>query len=266
MKKHKDRFGLCIVLFLIVILTGCSKGQKKDADNIVTPTVDVEETIQFDAQVMEVGEGLLVTPKEDTEEFRSSDQISVHLQDTTVKDSKGNDIDKKALQPGDIIRITYDGIIMESYPAQISANSIKVTGHNRLIDGYLELIDYIYQEDSGLNGDITMIALDTTGWSGLSEIEKEIIYINMKKQYGLEVIAATYEELVEQKLVDEEQLYFKNGILITLDDVKWNEKKEKITCSIEKWRSDLGAIGSEDTSAQYKDNDWKIKMKDMWIS
>jgi hypothetical protein len=156
-------------------------------------------------------------------------------------------------------------MIAESYPAQITATAVEVIDHNLLIDGYLALIDDVYQEDSGLNSEITMIALDTTGWVELTEIEKEIIITQMKEIYEMDIIEGTFDELAEQGLIDEENLYFPEGVLIKIKEMVYNDKKETITCKIDKWRGGLGAIGW-DATAKYLNEEWVITRDNMWIS
>lgn len=278
---------MACIMIGIVLLTGCGTidrtgdtpgSQTKltdndqnditdDADNNSEgePT-DSAENYTFNAEVIEAGEWLLVTPDAESDAAKSADKISVNTIDAVITGLDGEKLKKDNLKAGDFVKITYDGFIRESYPAQIGASAIEVTGHNILIDGYLALIDDLYQDDSALNYDITMIALDTTGWSGLSEIEKEIIFSSVREIYGYDVIEGTFDELSEQGLMEKENLYFPKGILISLKKVSYDESKKKITCAIEKWRSGLGAIGSDDVTAKYKDGEWKIKKEGMWIS
>ncbi len=68
----------------------------------------------FTATILEItGNSVLVEPVEDQDESLSSDKISFSRQDL-------EDIDVRV---GDNVEITYDGVIMESYPAQIFAKS-----------------------------------------------------------------------------------------------------------------------------------------------
>lgn len=85
---------------------------------------DIEEgIIYFNAYVLEVGENdLLVEPFEDSSEFSNSDKIYVHL----TNDYKGEDIETFGV--GDILEVVYNGVILESYPAQIYASEIYVVG------------------------------------------------------------------------------------------------------------------------------------------
>lgn len=264
---------LIAIMMIMLFIGGCgtldngvNTGDKTPDTNADTDVNDKEAAPAFEAEVIEAGDHLLVTPDKDSSEYKSSDKISVGLTDAVITDKNGKKITLADLKAGDRIKITYNGVIAESYPAQISASEIEVTGHNVLIDGYLALIDDIYQEDSGLNGDITTIGLDTTGWVELTDIEKEIIFAEMKNTYGFEIAEGTSDELAEQGLIDKENLSFPKGILITISDMKYDKDKEEITCSIAKWRSGDGAVGSDNVTATYKDEKWTIKKDGRWIS
>lgn len=210
----------------------------------------------FEADVIETGDRLLVSPDEDSLERTSSDKISVGL--SQVKEIPD-------LKPGDRIKISYGGEILESYPAQISADKIELIGHDYVVDGFFALIDDIYNEDIGLNHDISMIAIDTRNLDMLSETEIEIILSMVKKEYNFEVIQGSFDELAEQGLIDKENLYFKDGILLEFNEVKISKDGKKITCSIKKWRSGKGAIGW-DTKAKFDGDKWNITREKEWIS
>lgn len=219
----------------------------------------------FKAEVIESGNGLLVAPEEGSDAYRSSDKISVNINGAPILDESGDEMSVDQLKPGDLLMISYNGVILESYPAQIGASRIDYLGHNLLLDAYMASITDIYQEDSGLNGDIRMIAFDTTEWVDLTEIEKEIILSMVKEKYGFDTLQATFEELSEQGLIDKDNLYFPEGILIELKNMKWNEEEKVLKCSISKWRSGLGAIGA-DVEAEYDGGGWKLTKTGMWIS
>lgn len=219
----------------------------------------------FDATVIENDQGLLVAPAEDSAAYRSSDKISVGLTDTVILDQEGKEMSVDQLKAGDSLRIAYNGVILESYPAQITAARIDYLDHNLLLDCYLLLIDDLYQEDSGLNGDISIIAFDTTGWVGLTDSEKKFLLFMVQEKYGMETLQGSFDELAEQGLIDKENLYFESGILIELKDMEYKEETKTLTCSISKWRSGLGAIGA-DVKAVYEDGEWKITKTNNWIS
>lgn len=79
-----------------------------------------EEQYEFIATIIEAGENsIIVKPAEGTNERKSSDKISIKINRPT----KGtNDF----YVVGNKVKITYNGIIMESYPAQIVATKIEL--------------------------------------------------------------------------------------------------------------------------------------------
>jgi hypothetical protein len=93
---------------------------------------DADTDLQvFTADVIEVEDGLLITPDKDSAEALSSDKIRVAAGEAEIIDDKGNTIKIDDLKPGDRIRISYDGLIAESYPAQITADKIELTERNK---------------------------------------------------------------------------------------------------------------------------------------
>lgn len=262
---------LTILMLVVIVLGGCGTKEelpdtKEPSTSDQSPTGNGEELYSFRAEIIELGNTLLITPSEESNEAKSSDRISVSFGDEALVDDKGTTITAEDLLVGDILVISYNGIILESYPAQITASKIEKVDHNNLLEGYLSLIDDIYREDDGLNSDITTIALDTSAWINLTDIEKEMIFAKVKEAYGFEVVEGTFEELSEQGIIDKENLYFPTGILIEISEIMYDENKEEITCAISKWRSGLGAIGASDVKAVLKDGKWEITKEGNWIS
>jgi hypothetical protein len=250
-----------ILMLMLLIVSGSFIGCKSFNDDDNTNN----EQQAFEANVIESGDRLLISPDKDSVAYSSADKISVATIETEIIDDKGNTAEIDILNPGDRIKVFYNGVIAESYPAQITADRIELLGRNYVIDGFIALIDDVYQEDSGLNSDITMIAFDTTEWTELSESETEIILAIAKDEYALEVVVGTFDELAEKKLIDKDNLYFESGILVEIKEIEINNNKDKIKCSIRKWRSGLGAIGW-DAEAKLDKSEWKITRDNMWIS
>jgi len=275
MKKLKL---VIMILIILSIAGGCGTKDNIQPDtqgndninNINTSENETDSTAAsqsvFQAEVISAGDSLFIAPDKDSPEYKSSDKMSVNTADAKITDQKGTEITLQELKPGDILEITYNGTILESYPAQVGASEIKVIDHNIIIDAYKAMIDDIYQEDSGLNDSIEMITVDTTGWIELSDLEKEIVLDSMKETYGVEIKTGTFDELAEQGIIDKEKLCFTNGIHITLSNMKYDIDKKTMKYSIQKWRGGDGAIGSDDTTAKYKDGKWNIEKGSMWIS
>lgn len=219
----------------------------------------------FKAVVIDNNNGLLVKPDADSNEVRSSDKISVGTNSTIIYDEDKKKVDLSEIQIGDSIKITYNGLILESYPAQITADYINILESSLLVDGYITIIDDIYKDDSALNSDINMIALNLSETKILSETDKEILLIKLHDLYGLEIKESTFEQLVEEGLINKDELYFPKGILINISNAEYNEDKKTLKFDIEKWRSGLGAIGYEG-KAKFDGEKWTISKENMWIS
>lgn len=116
MKRFK-RPVLTVLLLLMIaalLLPGC--GQKADKRT-------------FSATVMRVDDGgILVRPAQEASEYKNADLISVGLSDTEITDAKGIALTLADLSVGLRVDITYGGVILESYPAQIT-DCTKLTAH-----------------------------------------------------------------------------------------------------------------------------------------
>ena len=79
---------------------------------------EAAETVTFIATVLEMGDGyLLVEPVEEDPMLATADWIQVPTGDVTLPDG---------VTEGTVVRITFTGGVMESYPAQI-ANVVEIT-------------------------------------------------------------------------------------------------------------------------------------------
>lgn len=79
------------------------------------------EKVTFNAVVIENnGTSLLVSPVEGSSELKSSDKIVVRVpvDNATLKDLSEFTV-------GMVVKITHNGMIMESYPAQINAYNVE---------------------------------------------------------------------------------------------------------------------------------------------
>lgn len=94
------------IFILSIILAGCESAGKDE--------------VSFEAVVLEnEGTSLLVEPVEGSEELRSADKIVVYLSAAVLQDSLKREITVDDIDSGDKVQIDYDGMIAESYPAQI---------------------------------------------------------------------------------------------------------------------------------------------------
>ena len=99
------------VLACICVLgsAACSNTNYTSSDD--TTSTAPENEYVFNAKVLEINEQyLLVEPAGDSNESKSSDKIKVSLETVSCPEN---------LEIGDSVKITYDGIVQELYPAII---------------------------------------------------------------------------------------------------------------------------------------------------
>jgi len=129
---------------------------------------------------------------------------------------------------------------------------------------YFEAIKEVYSEDSGLNGGISIISLDLTGAKNLSAEEKEALRYLVSSEYSFETYTYTYEELVDQGLIDDKNLYFEKGLLFEITDNPITDNA--FAFKISKWRSGLGAIFYSDCMAKKTGDTWEYSLGGFAIS
>lgn len=117
---------------------------------------------------------------------------------------------------------------------------------------YLEVLEDLWNVDSGLNSEISQIGIDLSGLSHLTEVEKDSVMSEFASKHNLPYIVGTWEELCEQGFIDEENLYWKDGLFFSIktnEDAEWNlpnlkqgdSAPELTSFDAQKWRSGLGA-------------------------
>lgn len=101
----KKLIALMLVFSCVICLVACDNKSGKDFDK-------VEDKYQFDATILEIHDNhFLVEPCAGMNELKSSDKIVVSTQNADKA------IDWKV---GDLVLITYDGVILETYPAKLN--------------------------------------------------------------------------------------------------------------------------------------------------
>lgn len=75
---------------------------------------------------------------------------------------------------------------------------------------------------------------------------------------------STGDELTEEGLINKENLYFPEGILITIKTEK--VKNNSFRFDVEKWRSGLGAIGYDSCEGTFEDGGGTYRLGEAWIS
>ena len=118
--------------------------------------------------------------------------------------------DASALEDGMTVDVAFNGSVAESFPAQLG-EVYRVSGWSigqeknpggtcyDLCGLYLQVLDDLWQKDSGLNEAITLAGLDLSNAPGdLTESEKSALAWRFGELHGVEVVTGTFDELKEQ--------------------------------------------------------------------
>ena len=169
--------------------------------------------------------------------------------------------DEANLAAGALVQVTYDGTVLETWPAQLGGVTAVETARGGFDDRcalYLQVLEDLWEVDSGLNGDVTYIGVDLSQTS-LSDSERAAVAWAFAGRHGGELVTDTWDELADQGYIDWENLYWEDGILfsITEKEMEGVYSLTPVTFDAQKWRSGLGAYFFCDcTSVQTAGGHW----------
>lgn len=126
---------------------------------------------------------------------------------------------------------------------------------------YLEVLEDLWNVDSGLNSGLSQIGIDLSELSHLTEVEKDAVMNEFASKHKLPYMVGTWEELCEQGFIDQENLYWKDGLFFSIktnEDAVWNlpaiternSVPELTSFDAHKWRGGLGAYYFGQCTAQ----------------
>lgn len=112
-----DKKSIIIIVMILILALAVILAAKL----IIGDDIEGKQAV-FTATVLEnSGTSIMVKPDEGEDELKSSDKIVVRVpKDSAVLE------DLSQFTVGSKVKITYDGAIMESYPAQINASKIEL--------------------------------------------------------------------------------------------------------------------------------------------
>ena len=233
------KYFLCICLGMLM-LCGCSfsggNGGETDAADVPGSVFSgCVAAVEHDTAYLSGDEG--------------GDLISLSLKEIAITNETGDTLAAEDVRGGMTVEVAFDGMIMESYPSMLS-NPTKLTIEKQgwdVVGLYRQAIRDIYEEDPGLNGN-TYAAFDLTKAANLTEGEKSALIYLVGNDLKLETLSGTMESLAEEGYIDEENLFFEDGVLITIGDEE-PDKEGDFSFDIQKWRSGTGAIFYQDCKA-----------------
>lgn len=209
--KTRNAVDFLATALLMCIFSGCGAEQSADQPEEVQPS-EKPQMQTFDAMVLQVNEtSLLVEPGSDFPIYQSSDRI---LADLSSLDEKVVSEFLGSIGVNDLVRISYDGTVAESYPAQISATqalllldaSEPLLPYTENADGTFSTEDHDYQYRIDLRGRLPHAACDS-------------IYtvLTNKKDVTFEEVAKSLYSGNSEDFLDEAETIIIN-MQITLED------------------------------------------------
>ena len=171
-----------------------------------------------------------------------------------------------SLLPGMIVEAVCDENILESWPAQLSVQSVTVQEQEPDYYAlYMQVLEKLFTEDEGLNEPADYFGFDFTELNALRENEKLLLAHEFSAAHSAEPLHGTLHELMDEGYIDEEHLYWEDGVHFTIKEKKIISGK--VFYSVKKWRSGLGAIGYDCSAKPDEDGKWVFSEgSGFWIS
>ena len=163
------------------------------------------------------------------------------------------------LENGMLLTLDPEYDLLETWPAQIAGATLRTQSnpggtedHGDLCGLYLQVLEDLWKDDSGLHGDITYISVYLDEAPGdLTDGEKAAVAWIFAGRHNAEGLRLGFQELKAQGYVNEQELFWKDGVLLQITQ---SENKQstanKISFNAEKWRSGTGAIFYTDCTAE----------------
>ncbi len=265
------------------------------SDRTISVTVSpnsftVEGSQSFQAVVEEISGNVILVREVDSEQSGSeqnetaSKEYRLTVSEETGITRSGEQIELSALEPDDNVLIFYSGEVLETYPMQIPRVS-----EIRLLEApeglrldrcklYLTVLEDLWADDPALNSGVKQIGMDLSKLSHLTWEERDYVIRTFARQHGLPCVTGTWEELCDRGLIDRENLYWADGIFLSIETdetAEWNlwaipvgaAEPELTAFNAEKWRSGLGAIFWNNCTGQRKeDGNWTYTVGQYAIS
>ena len=237
---------LCI--FVLLIAFGACQNRKENKDPTETGAGGTALRLVDGA-----GTERLVLAGEKSGELYTAgtNQLTVYID--------GEEAAPSELENGMLLTLDPEYDLLETWPAQIVGDTLRAQSnpggtedHGDLCGLYLQVLEDLWKDDSGLNGDITYISVYLDEAPGdLTDGEKAAVAWIFSGRHNAEGLQLGFEGLKENGYVNAEELYWADGVLFSIKQSEYGTSTEKkITFTAEKWRSGTGAIFYTDCTAK----------------
>lgn len=216
-------------------------------DEHAIPQTPDEDSISLVCRIVDGADtgNLLLASQNDTADIY---MLNINRYPLTAQSS-----DFEKLENGMLLQITYDGMILETYPAQFgNIQEILVLdyGTDNLSELYLDVLNDLWETDPGLNSNITELGVDLSQ-TQLSGSEQAAVAWAFGNCHGLSAIQGNIDELSEMGYIDKKFRQWENGCLfsITEQTLEGIYNANVISFDAQKWRSGDGAYFFMDCSS-----------------
>ncbi len=269
--KEAEHLKRLIMLMMVVAVTAallaCTKdGRENENDDVeIEPQYAGADTMTL--RVVDDGEdGTLILAGETDVYALPLDGLTLYLD--------GSSVSAAEIESGMTAEVWYTGGVQETYPAkfsQVVAVSLSREDDARydLCGLYLQVLEDLWNKDTGLNGGAEIVSVDLSkAPGGLTAGEKAAVAYIYAQKHGVQGLTMTFDELREEGYLTGEKLEggstaysFTNGLLFTITPDESAEGESfslPVVCfSAEKWRSPLGAYYFTKCTASRGDNGWE---------
>lgn len=181
-------------------------------------------------------------------------------------------MDDKAISPGSIIEIAYDGFTHQGdgdETASITnATQIRLLEQgDDLVGLYQTVFQDLFAKDPALNESLKLLAFDLSKAVNLSKGEKKALLYLMEQTTGTPTREATYDELLAEKLIQKDErgfATFETGLLCKLEVE--DMQSDRFRFSVQKYKSALGTYGFSDCQAKRVNGSWSYTIGAEYIS
>lgn len=251
---------LLLAACLLLPLAACSEKEPSGSPSATASPSPVrpsppEGTALYHAKIIQTENASLLLAG--TWESESTARVcSLSAEKLSLSDGQGAALSYTDLVPGMTVEVSYGGEVMETYPCQLSEpTALRVTGkEDDLVGFYLGVLEDLYQADSGLNSELSVMALNLEEEQNLTQSEKAALVWLFAEKHGVEPLTGTFDQLCEEGYIDRENLVFETGLLFTISSTRLADGS--FTFDADKWRSGLGAYFFVDCKAAKEDGNW----------
>ena len=250
----KRIIAIICILAMLFAFGACGGKQGGEAPETTDPAVP--ENVDPGALTLRIIDGagteqLVLAGKQ------SGDVYTLGVGQLTLR-TDGDAASASDLENGMWLTFDPDFVLLETWPMQITgatASAKSGTGeadHGDLCGLYLQVLEDLWTDDGGLNGDITYISVDLhTAPGGLTDGEKAAVTWIFAGRHNAQGLQYSFEELKENGYIKADLLYWENGLLFGISQPEnGNSTAKKLKFDAKKWRSGLGAIFYNDCTAK----------------